>query len=134
MRLTKRPSAIAIDVAYARHQYQPDSYIAAYINRHYLSSRGRSCGKTYFANQQYLLHQARRLSAGATLKFLQHEKPSCLIQRIISYDPASDEDKSVECVFKRNLATGDLTLVSANVLSRKWQNSPWFYLDEWPWA
>lgn len=122
--------AKAIEAKFGRRQHPHDSYIAAYINRHYLGIRGRSCGKAYLSNQQHLTQQTLRLSTGATLKFLQRERSS----RLVSYDPASGEDKSVECVFKRNPATGGLTLVSVNVLSRKWQDSPWFYLDEWPWS
>lgn len=129
----KKPIAGAITALYPRHNHIEDFHVLAHLNRvRAFTWCGRRCGKTYAARQQELIRAAFKLSAGATLRLL-HARRKPQIGQIVSYDPAGGEDKSVECVFKRNYATGGLTLVSVNILSRKWQNSPWFYLDEWPW-
>ncbi|WP_164095127.1 hypothetical protein [Serratia marcescens] len=130
----KTPIATAIAALYPRHNYIQDFHVLAHLyRRSVLTCGGRRYGKVYAARKRELIRHAFQLSAGATLRPLPvSRKPQ--MERIVSYDPASGEDKSVECVFKRNPATGGLTLVSVNVLSRKWQDSPWFYLDEWPWA
>ncbi|WP_075686364.1 hypothetical protein [Serratia marcescens] len=129
----KKPIAGAITALYPRHNHIEDFHVLAHLNRvRAFTWCGRRCGKTYAARQQELIRAAFKLSAGATLRLL-HARRKPQIGQIVSYDPAGGEGKSVECVFKRNYATGGLTLVSVNILSRKWQNSPWFYLDEWPW-
>lgn len=130
----KKPIAVAITALYPRHNHIEDFYVLAHLNRvRAFAWGGRRCGKNYTVRQQELIRAAFKLSAGATLRLL-HTRRKPQKGRIFSYDPAGGDDKSVECVFKRNYATGGLTLVSVNILSRKWQNSPWFYLDEWPWA
>ncbi|EPE2788387.1 hypothetical protein ACSHMX_002792 [Serratia marcescens] len=129
----KKTIAVAIAALYPRHNHIEDFHVLAHLNRvRAFTWGGRCCGKTYAARQQELIRAAFKLSVGATLRLL-HARRKPQIGQIVSYDPAGGEDKSVECVFKRNYATGGLTLVSVNILSRKWQNSPWFYLDEWPW-
>ncbi|PYA49168.1 hypothetical protein [Serratia marcescens] len=131
--MLKRYTATAIAALYPRHNHIEDFHVLAHLNRvRAFTWGGRCCGKTYAVRQQELIRAAFKLSAGATLRLL-HARRKPQIGQIVSYDPAGGEDKSVECVFKRNYATGGLTLVSVNILSRKWQNSPWFYFDEWPW-
>ncbi|MBH3260720.1 hypothetical protein I5R69_04035 [Serratia marcescens] len=131
----KKPIAIAIAALYPRHNHIQDLHVLAHLNRVLAFARcGRRCGKTYAASQQELIRAAFKLSAGTTLRLLHARRKQPLRDRMVSYDLASGPDQSVECVYKRNYATGGLTLVSVNILSRKWQNSPWFYLDEWPWA
>lgn len=128
----KKPIAIAIAALYPRHNHIQDLHVLAHLNRALAFAQcGRRCGKTYAASQQELIRAAFKLSAGATLRLLHVRRKQPLRDRMVSYDPASGPDQSVECVYKRNYATGGLTLVSVNILSRKW---PWFYLDEWPWA
>ncbi|CUY60097.1 hypothetical protein [Serratia marcescens] len=132
--MLKTPVATAIAALNPQHNHIQDFHVLAHLNRvRAFAWGGRRCGKTYAARQQELIRAAFKLSAGATLRLL-HTRRNPQKGRIFSYDLAGGEDKSVECVFKRNYATGGLTLVSVNILSRKWQNSPWFYLDEWPWA
>ncbi|HFF8435622.1 hypothetical protein [Serratia marcescens] len=132
--MRKTNAALVIAAILGRHEHIEDFHVLAHLNRvRAFTWGGRRCGKTYTARQQELIRAAFKLSAGATLRLL-HTRRKPQKGRIFSYDPAGGDDKSVECVFKRNYATGGLTLVSVNILSRKWQNSPWFYLDEWPWA
>ncbi|MDS0826041.1 hypothetical protein [Serratia marcescens] len=125
--MRKTNAALVITAILGRH-----NHIQNYHVQPVFTCGGRRYGKAYAARQQGLITDALQLSAGATLRLL-HARRKPQIGQIVSYDPAGGEDKSVECVFKRNYATGGLTLVSVNILSRKWQNSPWFYLDEWPW-
>lgn len=133
--IRKTPTALTITAIYSRHEHIEDFHVLSHLNRLRAFTRdGRRCGKTYAASQQELIRAAFKLSAGATLRLLHARRKQPLRDRMVSYDPASGPDQSVECVYKRNYATGGLTLVSVNILSRKWQNSPWFYLDEWPWA
>ncbi|TXE33233.1 hypothetical protein FOT62_13750 [Serratia marcescens] len=132
--MRKTNAALVIAAILGRHEHIEDFHVLAHLNRvHAFAWGGRLCGKACAARQQELIRAAFKLSAGATLRFL-HTRRKQQMGQIFSYDPAGGEDKSVECVFKRNPATGGLTLVSVNVLSRKWQNSPCIYLDEWPWA
>jgi hypothetical protein len=127
--MRKTNAALVIAAILGRHDH-----IQNYHVQPVFTCGGRRYGKTYAARQQELIRAAFKLSAGATLRLLHARRKQPLMDRIVSYDPASGPDQSVECVFKRNYATGGLTLVSVNILSRKWQNSPWFYLDEWPLA
>ncbi|MBN5301025.1 hypothetical protein ACTVNX_03915 [Serratia nevei] len=133
--MLKTHVATAIAALNPHHNHIQDFHVLAHLNRVRAFTRdGRRCGKTYAARQQELIRAAFKLSAGATLRLLHARRKQPLMDRMVSYDPANGPDQSVECVFKRNYATGGLTLVSVNILSRKWQNSPWFYLDEWPWS
>lgn len=133
--MRKTQLAFTIAALYSRPEHIEDFHVLAHLNRVLAFARcGRRCGKNYAASQQELIRAAFKLSAGATLRLLHARRKQPLRDRMVSYDPASGPDQSVECVFKRNYATGGLTLVSVNILSRKWQNSPWFYLDEWGWA
>ena len=71
----------------------------------------------------------------------QHVKPSRKqkdrqrqhVQQITSYDPGNGEEKAVECVFRRDLATGALTLMSSDIVERKVGDRPMLTIDEWPW-
>lgn len=131
--MRKTQLAFTIAALYNRHEHIDDFHVLSHLNRlRAFTWSGRRCGKTYVASQQELIRAAFKLSAGATLRLL-HARRKPQIGQISSYDPAGGEDKSVECVYKRNYATGGLTLVSVNISSGKWQDSPWFYFDEWPW-
>lgn len=133
--MLKTHVATAIAALNPHHNHIQDFHVLAHLNRvRAFAWGGRRCGKTCAASQQELIRAAFKLSAGATLRLLHARRKQPLRDRMVSYDPASGPDQSVECVYKRNYATGGLTLVSVNILSRKWQNSPWFYLDEWPWS
>ncbi|MGS4268692.1 hypothetical protein [Serratia marcescens] len=131
--MLKTPVATAIAALNPHHNHIQDFHVLAHLNRlRAFTWGGRRCGKTYAARQQELIRAAFKLSAGATLRLL-HARRKQQMGQISSYDSAGGEDKSVECVYKRNYATGGLTLVSVNISSGKWPDSPWFYLDEWPW-
>ncbi|HEJ8040651.1 TPA: hypothetical protein SMI51_000581 [Serratia marcescens] len=132
--MRKTNAALVIAAILGRNEHIEDFDVLAHLSRvRAFAWCGRRYGKTYAARQQELFRAAFKLSAGATRRLL-HTRRKPQKGRIFRYDLASGDDESVECVFKRNYATGGLTLVSVNILSRKWQNSPWLYLDEWPWA
>jgi len=129
----KKPIAAAIAALYPWRNHIQDFHGLANLNRvRALAWGGRRSGKTYAARQQELSRAAFKLSTGATLRLL-HARRKPQIGQIVSYDPAGGEDKSVECVFRRDPATGALTLLSAETVERKPYNSPWFYYDEWAW-
>lgn len=133
--MLKTYTATAIAALYPRHNHIQDFHVLAHLNRvRAFVWGGRRCGKIYAARQQELIRAAYKLSAGATLRLLPVNRKMPLMGGITSYDPASGIDKSIECVFKRDPATGALTLLSTETVERKPHNSPWFYYDEWVWA
>ncbi|MGP2932660.1 hypothetical protein [Serratia nevei] len=126
--MRKTNAALVIAAILGRH-----NHIQNYHVQPVFTCGGRRYGKAYAARQQGLITDALQLSAGATLRLL-HARRKPQIGQIVSYDPAGGEDKSVECVFRRDPATGALTLLSAETVERKPYNSPWFYYDEWAWC
>lgn len=133
--MLRLPIATAIAALNPRHNHIQDFHVLAHLNRvRAFAWGGRRCGKAYAASQQELIRAAFKLSVGATLRLLHVRRKLPLTDLTVSYDPASDAGKSVECVFWRDPYTGALTLLSAENGPRKWRNSPWFYFDEWPWA
>lgn len=134
VQMLKTYTAASIAALYPRHNHIQNFHVLVHLNRvGAFAWSGRRCGKTYAANQQELISAAFNLSAGATLRLL-HARRKPQIGQIVSYDPAGGEDKSVECVFRRDPATGALTLLSVETVERKSHNSPWFYYDEWAWC
>lgn len=132
--MLKTPVATAIAALNPHHNHIQDFHVLAHLNRvRAFACGGRRCGKTYAARQQELLRAAFKLSVGATLRLLHARRKQPLMDRMVSYDPASGPDQSVECVFWRDPDTGALTLLSAENGPRKLRYSPWFYFDEWPW-
>lgn len=126
--MRKTNAALVIAAILGRHDH-----IQNYHVQPVFTCGGRRYGKTYAARQQGLITDAIQLSAGATLRLLHVRRKQPLTDLMVSYDPASGAEKSVECVFWRDPDTGALTLLSAENSPRKLRNSPWFYFDEWPW-
>lgn len=126
--MRKTNVALVIAAILGRH-----NHIQNYHVRPVFTCGGRRYGKTYAARQQGLITDALQLSAGATLRLLHVRRKQPLTELMVSYDPASGADQSVECVFWRDPDTGALTLLSAENSPRQLRNSPWFYFDEWAW-
>lgn len=130
--MLKTSIATLIAALYPRHNYIQDFHVLAYFHRRpVFTCGGRRYGKVYAARQRELIREALQLPAGATLRLLYIRRNQPILGRIVR---ARGEGKSVECVFKRDPATGDLTLLSAETVERKSLTSPWFYYDEWAWC
>lgn len=129
--MLKTSIATLIVALYPRYTHIQDFHVLTLLNRRCSFTYGaRRCGRACAARQRELIHDALRLSTGATLRLI----PLSRKQPITGYDSARSVDKSVECVFKRDPVTGVLTLLSAETVERKPHNSPWFYYDEWAWS
>lgn len=125
----KSPITLAIEAAYGCTDYQrfvavtPRPLRKTKTPHHII--KGRKPGlthATFMYNEQLLTHVTTSILI-----------PAPSMQRIVAYDPGHGEEKTVECILRRDPVTGDITIMSSDVVERKSDVRSVVCIDEWPW-